>query len=786
MAAGGEDRPVVRSDHLKLDPEPHAPDLAHPAAHDNAVAEFPRRAVVDLGAQHDRIQSGPRHFAQAHAHLAGHDRPRRLDEAQVGDVVDHAAAVRVEEHNGNLMLDAREPRIGHGVDSARARRTWPKQIPAGFRLHFAPHGTISALAKMNDWDVSSALALYNVERWGAPYFTINSGGHVAVRPDAEPSREIDLMELVAEARERRLSFPITLRFQDLLRHRVRTVNEAFAEAIAGAGYQNVYRGVFPIKVNQLREVVEEVVDAGAEFHFGLEAGSKPELLAALSMHNDPESLIICNGYKDADYVRNAMLGRKLGKRLVMVVEKIEELAQILAVAKQMDVEPWIGVRVRLATKGSGKWATSGGEDAKFGLSTAELVGASELLRREGMAHCLKLVHFHVGSQIPDIGTIKRAVREAARFYAKLQKLGHDLGYLDVGGGLGIDYDGSRTTFDSSANYTLHEYARDVVAAVQEVCDEEKVSHPVLVSESGRAIAAHHSVLVVEAFGSIEKVSRGPEVVAAGGDPSVVRDIIAIYESLGSKHRLESLHDAQEIREKADSMFALGLLDLPAKAKVETVYWRTAAKVVELFHGVRYVPEEVKDLEISLSDQVMCNFSVFQSLLDHWALGQLFPVMPLHRLTEPPDRQATLVDITCDSDGKVARFIDLQDVKPTLPLHRTEEGVPYYIGFFLAGAYQDIMGDMHNLFGRVNEMHIFLDEDEESGYYIEEIIGGNTIGNVLALTQWEKSELVRRMKVQFDAAIKEDRMKPNEAMRLLDSYEKALEGYTYLNCFGGNG
>jgi arginine decarboxylase len=639
---------------------------------------------------------------------------------------------------------------------------------------------------MKDWDVSSALALYNVERWGAPYFTINEAGHVAVRPSGETSCEIDMMELVAEARERGLSFPLTLRFQDLLRHRVKTVNEAFAEAIAEAGYKNVYRGVFPIKVNQLREVVEEIVDAGEPYHFGLEAGSKPELLAALSIHADPESLIICNGYKDADYIRNAMLGRKLGKRLVMVVEKIEELAQVLSIAKQMGVEPWIGARVRLATKGSGKWATSGGEDAKFGLSTAELVQASELLKREGMAHCLKLVHFHVGSQITDIGTIKRAVREAARFYTKLQKLGHELGYLDVGGGLGIDYDGSRTTFDSSVNYTLHEYARDVVAAVQEVCDEEKAAHPILVSESGRAIAAHHSVLVVEAFGSIEKVSRGPEVVAAEGDPAVVGDILEIYASLGSKHRLESLHDAQEIREKADSMFSLGLLDLPAKAKVETVYWRIAAKIVELFRGVRYVPEEVKELEVSLGDQVLCNFSVFQSLLDHWALGQLFPVMPLHRLQEAPDRQATLVDITCDSDGKVSRFIDLQDVKPTLPLHRTEEGHPYYIGFFLAGAYQDIMGDMHNLFGRVNEMHIFLEEDEENGYYIEEIIGGNTIGNVLALTQWEKSELGRRMKVQVDAAIKEDRLKPNEAMRLLNDYEKALEGYTYLNCFSANG
>lgn len=636
--------------------------------------------------------------------------------------------------------------------------------------------------RMQDWDVSSAVALYNVERWGSPYFTVNARGHVAVRPAGSSACEVDIMELVEEARSRELAFPLTLRFQDLLRHRVRTVNLAFAEAIASAGYRNVYRGVFPIKVNQLREVVEEIVDAGAEFHFGLEAGSKPELLAALSAHTDPESLIVCNGYKDADYIRNAMLGRKLGKRLVMVVEKIEELTQVLSIARTMGVEPWIGVRVRLSTKGAGKWATSGGDNAKFGLSTAELVAASELLHREGMAHCLKLVHFHVGSQIPDIGTIKRAVREAARFYTKLHKLGHELGYLDVGGGLGIDYDGSRTTFDSSANYSLHEYARDVVFAVQEICDEEKVAHPVLVSESGRAIAAHHSILVVEAFGAIEKVADTPEIVAAPDDPGVVKDILELYASLGKKHRLESLHDAHEIREKADSMFGLGLLDLPAKAKVEIVYWRIAARVVELFRGMRYVPEEVKELEVSLGDQVLCNFSVFQSLLDNWALGQLFPIMPLHRLKEAPTRQATLVDITCDSDGKVARFVDLQDVKPTLPLHPLQEGKPYYIGLFLVGAYQDIMGDMHNLFGRVNEMHIFLDEDEDSGYYVEEVIGGHTISNVLALTQWEKSELTRRMKVQVDAAIRQDRLKPNEGMRLLANYEKALEGYTYLNFF----
>ena len=469
---------------------------------------------------------------------------------------------------------------------------------------------------MKDWDVSSALALYNVDRWGAPYFSINAAGHVVVRPDGEAGREVDMMGLVAEARERGLSFPLTLRFQDLLRHRVKTVNEAFAEAIKGAGYRNVYRGVFPIKVNQLREVVEEIVDAGADFHFGLEAGSKPELLAALSIHTDPESLIICNGYKDADYIRNAELGRKLGKRLVMVVEKIEELAQILAIAKTMGVEPWIGARVRLATKGSGKWATSGGEDAKFGLSTAELVGASELLRREGMADCLKLVHFHVGSQITDIGTIKRAVREAARFYAKLQKLGHGLGYLDVGGGLGIDYDGSRTTFDSSVNYTLHEYARDVVAAVQEVCDEEKTAHPVLVSESGRAIAAHHST-VVEGLRRLKRF-RMARKSPRPGRSAIVQDILDIYATLGAK---AIFHDAQ-IRERPTP--ALGLLELPAKAKIEIVHG-IAARVVELFAGA--LCEEVKGWRCPSATRC-CAIFPCSNRCSTTGRSASFPVMPI--------------------------------------------------------------------------------------------------------------------------------------------------------------
>jgi len=632
---------------------------------------------------------------------------------------------------------------------------------------------------MSNFDREEALALYNVDRWGGGYFGINKSGNVVVKPKRN-GEKIDLMDIVGEARARSLQFPLVVRFHDLLRDRVEVLNAAFAEAITEAGYGGTYRGVFPIKVNQLREVVEEIMDAGVPWHFGIEAGSKPELLAALSLHSDPESLVICNGYKDTSFIRNALLGRKLDKKVILVVEKLEELAHVLRVSKEMGVEPMIGLRVRLLSKGAGKWATSGGENAKFGLSTADLVEASDLLHAAGLAHCLNLVHFHVGSQVPDIRTIKRATREAARFYAKLSKMGHALGYLDVGGGLGVDYDGSRTTFDSSTNYSLNEYARDIVYTVREVCDSESVAHPTLVSESGRAIVAHHSVLIVETFGAIEKNNRNDEVVPAPDDPRLVGDLLEIRNDLNKKNRLENLHDAQEIRDRAQSMFDLGLLDLRAKARIETVYWQIAEAIVENFRNMRYVPEEVKEMEVALGDQFLCNFSVFQSLLDHWALGQLFPVMPIHRLNELPDRNATLVDITCDSDGKVAKFVDLQDVKETLPLHRWRPGEPYFIGFFLAGAYQDIMGDLHNLFGRVNEMHIYLDVDEDTGYYVEEVLPGSTVGQVLSLTQWDVNELARRMKAQTDAAIKSDRLKPSEAMRLLNEYEKSLTQYTYLN------
>jgi arginine decarboxylase len=636
------------------------------------------------------------------------------------------------------------------------------------------------------WDVARALQTYNIARWGDPYFGVNDAGNMTVRPGGDDQGPaLDLMTVVEEAKSRGLVFPLLLRFQDLLRHRVQVLNQEFIAAIADAQYQAPYRGVFPIKVNQLREVVEEIMDAGAPFNFGVEVGSKPELFAALAIHRDPESLIICNGYKDELYIQMALLGRKLGKRIIMVVEKIEELRAIIEVSQQLGVQPLVGVRIRLLAKSTGKWSTSGGENAKFGLSTAEMMEAAELLRSHKMEDCLKLVHFHIGSQIPDIQTVKRAVREGARYYAKLKQLGFGLEYLDVGGGLGVDYDGSRSAYDSSTNYSLGEYARDVVYNVADVCNEEKVPHPTLVSESGRAIVAHHSMLVVDIFGVIEKTKAKKFSPPSGEPAKPVAQLLDLRATLNRKNRREHFHDAVQIKDDAQARFDLGLLDLATKAQVETLFWEIAEGVVRLFNGAKSVPEEIEQLKDSLGDQFLCNFSVFQSLLDHWALGQLFPIVPIHRLNEPPGHNGTLVDITCDSDGKISKFIDSEDkVRLTLPLHSLN-GKPYYLGIFLIGAYQDIMGDLHNLFGRVNEAHIFLDPDEESGFYIEETIPGTTIDKVLADVQFDTALLERGMKEQIDRAIKADVLKPNEGMRLLESYEQGLKTSTYLKITGAS-
>ena len=635
------------------------------------------------------------------------------------------------------------------------------------------------------WDVQKARNLYSIHRWGAGYFDISEAGRTIAKPQRDAGASVDLTDVIEEAKARGLKFPLLIRFQDILRHRVESINLAFRSAIAEFNYQGKYRGVFPIKVNQLREVVEEILDAGKPYDFGLEVGSKPELFAGLALQNQIGSLIVCNGYKDAAFVRMALLGTKLGKKVIMVVEKLEELRQIISVSRQLGVEAIIGMRVRLLSKGGGKWADSAGENAKFGLTTGEMLIAAEMLKTEGLAHCFKLLHFHIGSQVPDILIVKRAVQEAARFYAKLQKMGFPIEYLDVGGGLGVDYDGSRSAFDSSTNYTLQEYANDIVYYIADVCNAERVPHPDIISESGRAVVAHHSVLIVEVFGSIAKIRPCDYFQFTENEHALVKELLDIRKNLPKLNKLEAYHDALERKEDAQHMFTLGMLDLPEKAKIEHLYWDIGQQVVENYKDQAYVPEEIRKLEDSLGDQYLCNFSVFQSLLDHWALGQLFPVMPISRLNERPTREATLVDITCDSDGQVNKFIDLRDVRDTLslhPLNTNGNGVPepYYLGFFLMGAYQDIMGDLHNLFGRVNEVHVFLDPDEPAGYYVEEIIEGTTIVQALDSVQYDEKELKRQMKAQVDEAIKSDRMKPSEAMRLLDDYERGLREYTYLS------
>lgn len=632
------------------------------------------------------------------------------------------------------------------------------------------------------WKVEDSVRLYNIDNWGSGYFSANEAGEVLCHPVQQEGSGISLMSVVRVAKEMGLTFPLQIRFQDLLRHRVRAMNLAFRAAIEEHCYQNTYRGVFPIKVNQLREVVEEILDAGREFNHGLEVGSKPELVAALAINDNPESLIICNGYKDNHFIRLALLGQKVGRRIILVMEKVDELERVIQVSREMEVEPVLGIRIRLSSKGSGKWADSSGDNAKFGLSSAETLEAWEILQENKLDHCLKMIHFHIGSQVPDIMHIKQAVREATRYYAKLIQLGAKLEFIDMGGGLAIDYDGSGTTFHSSMNYSLDEYASTLIYNVRDVCDEEKVLHPVVVAESGRATVAHHTVLVVEAFANVEKTreSKLMSINADDKEHKIIRDILSLRRKLPHKKNvLELYHALQQIKEESARLFDVGLLDLVTKAKVENLYWQLAEQIVAKFQQNGRIPEEIQELATSLSDQYICNFSIFQSLLDNWAIGQLFPIIPIHRLTEQPDNRATLVDITCDSEGKIDEFIDVQDVQETLPLHSFGQG-PYYLGFFLIGAYQDIMGDQHNLFGRTNEVHVFLDPDEESGFYVEEVIPGSTVEQVLNNTQYDPNDLIRKFKGVVEVAIKDDRIKATLGMRLLDEYRKALSDYTYLS------
>ncbi len=617
-----------------------------------------------------------------------------------------------------------------------------------------------------------------MKRWGQGHFSVDSEGFVSVQPLGD-GRAIRVYDVVTEAAGMGLKAPTVIRFQDLLRHRVIQLNESFAKAIKEERYKGDYRGVFPIKVNQLREVVDEIIAAGKDFNYGLEAGSKPELMIALAMHEGNNRLIICNGYKDHDYIRLALLGRKLGKKIILVVEQLSELDEIIKLSKETGVKPMIGFRAKLQTRGEGKWALSTGDDAKFGLNTAEILFAVEKLRAAKLTQALRLVHFHIGSQVPNILTIKNAVIEAARFYCQLAKMGFPMGYLDVGGGLGIDYDGSRTNFESSMNYSMEEYARDVVFNIREICAATGVAEPDIVSESGRAVVAPHSLLVVEVFERINKRESLGQQHEPKVRHKVVNDLATMLKNKGKLGRLERFHDAVQKKEEAFSLFNLGYLDLENRAAAESLFWQICEQIAKEGRKTGYQPEELHDLDRLLADQYVCNFSVFQSLLDHWALDQLFPVAPLHRLTEKPTVNAVLVDITCDSDGKIDRFIDLQDVKDYVTLHPLNKS-PYYLGIFLTGAYQDIMGDLHNLFGRVNEVHVFLEDDEPNGFYIEEALSGSRIADVIEGVQYQQEELCRKMKAQIDAATRKDMVKPREGVRLLELYESQMLNKTYLN------
>jgi arginine decarboxylase len=626
------------------------------------------------------------------------------------------------------------------------------------------------------WTVTDASELYEIDRWGKGYFSIGSNGQVRVHATKDPERWIDLKQLVDHLQLRGIGLPILIRFRDILRQRLADIHGAFQAAMTQHSYEGRYFCVYPIKVNQQRQVVEEVLDFGRPYDFGLEAGSKPELLAVIAMATN-ETPIVCNGFKDAEYVEMAMMAQKMGRRIIPVVEKYTELGLILEYARKVGVRPNIGMRVKLASRGGGRWQSSGGYRSKFGLTVAEVRQGLEALKAAGMQDCFKLLHFHLGSQIPNIRIVKGALNEAARIYTELVKDGAGLEFLDVGGGLGVDYDGSQTNFESSVNYTLEEYANDVVYHIQTVCDDAGVKHPTIISESGRAIVAYHSVLVFNVLG----VSGfGEEEIPQNGHGDELEqplvDLKETYQNLTARNALESYHDAQQALDMALNLFNGGYLPLGQRCLAETLFWAIATKLRKLVQGMDEVPEDLQGLDDTLADTYFCNFSLFQSIPDSWAIKQLFPVMPIHRLHEPPTRQAVLGDITCDSDGKLDQFIDRRDVKRTLALHPFV-GDPYYIGVFLVGAYQEILGDLHNLFGDTHAVHVSL--DPTGNVMLESVIKGDTVREVLDYVEFDADTLVRKLRDSVEAAVRDGRIDFEESGRLLRFYEDGLHGYTYL-------
>jgi len=625
------------------------------------------------------------------------------------------------------------------------------------------------------WTIADSSEMYDVASWGKGYFSVGQNGHLYVHPDKDPARAIDFKELVDTLVLRGISLPILIRFAEILRHRLSEIHSAFQSAITDHGYKGGYCCVYPIKVNQQRQVVEEVFRFGRPFKFGLEAGSKPELLAVLAIANN-DTPIICNGFKDDEYIEMVMLATKIGRQITTVVEKYTELDLVARHAQRVGVRPRIGLRLKLASRGSGRWKSSGGYRSKFGLTVSESVRALDQLKALGMADCLELLHFHLGSQITNIRHIKAAVIEAARIYTELARAGAGLKYLDVGGGLGIDYDGSQTDFESSVNYTLQEYANDIVYHVQSVCDESNIEHPVIVSESGRAVVAYHSMLVFDVLGvsDLGEQDPPPEVPQEAEQPLI--DLQETYRSLSKRNLLESFHDSQQALDQALNLFSLGYLPLDQRCLAENLYWAICRRIKRLAADLEYFPEELEGLDALLADTYFCNFSIFQSMPDSWAIKQLFPIMPIHRLEERPTRSAVIGDISCDSDGKIDQFIDRRDVKRTLPLHPFN-GQEYYLGAFLIGAYQEILGDLHNLFGDTNAVHVSLNANGE--VVLDNVIKGDTVREVLDYVQFNAETLLSQFRRDVEGALREGKIGYEESGRLLRFYEAGLHGYTYL-------
>ncbi len=629
---------------------------------------------------------------------------------------------------------------------------------------------------MRRWRIEDSAELYNINGWGRNYFSINDKGHVVVTP-RNGFASVDLREVMDELKIKDISAPVLLRFPDILDNRIEKISKCFEQAAETYDYKARNFMIYPIKVNQMRPVVEEIVTYGKKFNIGLEAGSKPELHAVLATNIADNALIICNGYKDANYIELALLAQKMGRRIYLVVEKLNELSLIADIARRLKIKPNIGIRIKLSATGSGKWSESGGDSSKFGLNSSELLEALSILRKRGLEDCLKLIHFHIGSQITKIRVIKNALREATQFYVQLCKMGFDIDFIDIGGGLGVDYDGTRSSSsESSMNYSIQEYANDAVSAIVEACTKNDLKQPNIITESGRSLTAHHSILILEVLETAELPRWKDDAVVGEDAHELARELYDIWDRLSQQNLFESWHDALQIREEALDRFSLGLLDLTTRAQIEKLFWSVAREVGEMADNMKHVPEELRKISRMIPEKYFCNFSLFQSLPDAWAVDQMFPIIPLDRLDERPGRTCTIQDMTCDSDGKLANFITSQGSKGALPVHGLRPGEPYYLGVFLVGAYQEILGDMHNLFGDTNAVHISVYRDR---YEIDQVIEGESVDEVLEYVQFNPKKLVRNVEAWVTASMKAGTISPDEGRDFVSTYRAGLFGYTYL-------